>query len=186
VRLCEGKGAEVEALLTRNLKNRSEGNVLFMQELLAELYLSRGDLPELRRLPWSQMIADASGTAGNAAAHLSEQDHLHVAARMRLITDLYLSFLTLEGTGRPVARSPALWISNAKGSVFIEQSRLRSERRHPKLAPLFLEMDDINQRLAGRAMGFSWRQQTTTWAWARGWRWPGRTPNGLVLHPRAC
>jgi CHAT domain-containing protein len=97
------------------------------------------------------MIAEASGIAGNAAAHLSEQDHLRIAARMRVVTDHYLSFLTLAGRGQPVDRSAATWISNAKGGVFIEQSRLRSERRHPKLAPLFQQLDDVNQQLVASA-----------------------------------
>jgi CHAT domain-containing protein len=147
LRWREGNAAEAEKLIGQNLKTVSDAPKVWDWRLQAEMLLANRDTDALARLPWGTIINTASGLSGNASHDLSEMEHYQVATAMHVVLDYYLSFRAQQGQ-QGSAEPLAAGISNFKGSVFIEQSRRRAERRHPKLAHLYQELDETNRQLS--------------------------------------
>ncbi len=88
----------------------------------------------------------------NESIHLSAQDQLLVSQQLReMLFSPYLS--CLGNLGRQVTPNQLAFqydygVSFWKGIAFTEQSRINAERHHPSLAPLFGQLNEVNQRIA--------------------------------------
>jgi CHAT domain-containing protein len=149
VRIRQGKADEAERLIGDGSHLKTFGSRWVLNRcLMAQALLALRKREALARLPWNQVIANAAGISHNASLLMPEQDQLRIAAWARVPVDLYLSFCAMSGKPQPVNPALGMSLSNGKASVLIEQSRLRSERRHPQMAPLFKELDELNRKVA--------------------------------------